>query len=230
MQVWGLADKLTVGSVAISAVLGGTVEVLGGGKFANGAISGAYIMLLNHLAHNRDEGNDRPFGQGDGTQPRQLDIPPVVTDEMLKAWGFEIPFNIDPLSVDAIYVELNASLVFVGGGSVSVGLFLPLVGETAGILYGYISMGFNLGLELGVGIGGGIATYQGPKRLFNMENFLNLDSGNLSGKKLISLSTSISQNDHHGFSLYSRGLNLGPQVGASFSFRKTFWTRIGKIW
>jgi len=55
----GLADKLIVGSVAISAVLGGTVEVLGGGKFANGAISGAYIMLLNHM------GNDRPLGEPD---------------------------------------------------------------------------------------------------------------------------------------------------------------------
>jgi hypothetical protein len=55
MQVWGLADKLTVGSVAISAVLGGTVEVLGGGKFSNGAISGAYIMLLNHMtAHSQN--------------------------------------------------------------------------------------------------------------------------------------------------------------------------------
>jgi hypothetical protein len=59
MQALGLADKLTLGSVAISAVLGGTVEVLGGGKFANGAISGAYIMLLNHMTTGGENDQDQ---------------------------------------------------------------------------------------------------------------------------------------------------------------------------
>lgn len=44
---------------AIAAVIGGTAEAVGGekpacrignaGKFANGAVTGAYVMMLNHL-------------------------------------------------------------------------------------------------------------------------------------------------------------------------------------
>ncbi|MDP3912944.1 MAG: FG-GAP-like repeat-containing protein [Bacteroidota bacterium] len=41
---------LTVGN----AVIGGTVSVIGGGKFANGAVTGAFTMLFNELAHKYD--------------------------------------------------------------------------------------------------------------------------------------------------------------------------------
>jgi hypothetical protein len=37
--------------VASSAVLGGTISEIGGGKFANGAVTGAYSMLFNELMH-----------------------------------------------------------------------------------------------------------------------------------------------------------------------------------
>jgi hypothetical protein len=39
----------TGAQVAMSAVIGGTAEKLGGGKFANGAVTGAYVMMFNHL-------------------------------------------------------------------------------------------------------------------------------------------------------------------------------------
>jgi hypothetical protein len=32
--------------IMISAAIGGTAEALGGGKFANGAVTGAYVMIL----------------------------------------------------------------------------------------------------------------------------------------------------------------------------------------
>jgi hypothetical protein len=35
--------------VTMSPVIGGTAEKLGGGKFANGAVTGAYVMMFNHL-------------------------------------------------------------------------------------------------------------------------------------------------------------------------------------
>jgi hypothetical protein len=35
-----------------NAVIGGTVSVIGGSKFANGAVTGAFTMLFNELAHN----------------------------------------------------------------------------------------------------------------------------------------------------------------------------------
>ena len=45
-----------------NAVLGGTVSVIGGGKFANGAVTGAYTMLFNHLVHKKAAWD----GNGDG--------------------------------------------------------------------------------------------------------------------------------------------------------------------
>ena len=42
------------GQVIISGAIGGTAEALGGGKFANGAVTGAYVMMFNHL-HNEME-------------------------------------------------------------------------------------------------------------------------------------------------------------------------------
>jgi len=41
----------------MQAHVGGTAEALGGGKFANGAVTGAYVMMLNHLIH--DGGNPK---------------------------------------------------------------------------------------------------------------------------------------------------------------------------
>ena len=98
----------------MSAVIGGTAEALGGGKparlcrnnalanariirrggVANGAVTGAYVMMLNHLAHQGDGGDEnkkknasRPdddkrltFGEVDGWwkwgegQPLYVDI------------------------------------------------------------------------------------------------------------------------------------------------------------
>ena len=38
-----------VGQLVTAAVVGGTASELGGGKFANGAVTGAYTMLFNHM-------------------------------------------------------------------------------------------------------------------------------------------------------------------------------------
>ena len=43
--------------MASSAILGGTISEIGGGKFANGAITGAYSMLFNELSHPDDDKN-----------------------------------------------------------------------------------------------------------------------------------------------------------------------------
>ena len=42
-------DMTVIEKIAISAAIGGTAEALGGGKFANGAVTGAYVMAFNHL-------------------------------------------------------------------------------------------------------------------------------------------------------------------------------------
>ncbi len=43
-------------NTAMSATLGGTAEVIGGGKFSNGAVTGAFVYLLNH-AQNKPKRN-----------------------------------------------------------------------------------------------------------------------------------------------------------------------------
>ena len=45
--------KSNEGQAVASAVVGGTASVLGGGKFENGAMSGAFVYLFNHAAKSR---------------------------------------------------------------------------------------------------------------------------------------------------------------------------------
>ena len=48
----GYANHMTdVGTIATSAVLGGVVSEIGGGKFANGAMTSAFQMMYNHMLH-----------------------------------------------------------------------------------------------------------------------------------------------------------------------------------
>ena len=54
-----LSGNINVGSslgaqVALGAVVGGTVEEIGGGKFANGAVTGSFTVLFNALMHQID--------------------------------------------------------------------------------------------------------------------------------------------------------------------------------
>ena len=37
--------------IAVQAIVGGTAAELGGGKFANGAVTAAFVMMYNHMAH-----------------------------------------------------------------------------------------------------------------------------------------------------------------------------------
>ena len=50
-------NNMSIGvKVAMSAAIGGTAEALGGGKFANGAVTGAYVMMFNHAMHQAQVG------------------------------------------------------------------------------------------------------------------------------------------------------------------------------
>lgn len=54
-------------SIIVGATLGGTAEALGGGKFANGAITGAFVVLFNHLGHPQQDNNETNQNQ-DGNE------------------------------------------------------------------------------------------------------------------------------------------------------------------
>ena len=53
--------KFKAGKVLASSVVGGTASVLGGGKFANGAITGAYVMLSNEMSHQKQNKSNSEF-------------------------------------------------------------------------------------------------------------------------------------------------------------------------
>jgi len=55
--------KFKAGKVLASSVVGGTASVLGGGKFANGAITGAYVMLFNFMQHPDEPQKKGRFGE-----------------------------------------------------------------------------------------------------------------------------------------------------------------------
>ena len=52
--IYGIQGLGDAGKIAASAVLGGTVAEIGGGKFANGAITAAYSMMFNDLMHKKE--------------------------------------------------------------------------------------------------------------------------------------------------------------------------------
>ena len=56
---WKGGDMIGLQKIAISAAIGGTAEALGGGKFANGAVTGAYVYLLNHMSHTNTKGEGK---------------------------------------------------------------------------------------------------------------------------------------------------------------------------
>ena len=63
----GLGD---IGKIAASAVLGGTVAEIGGGKFANGAITAAYSMMFNDMMHpdNKDKKTTKKSSNKDSSK------------------------------------------------------------------------------------------------------------------------------------------------------------------
>lgn len=76
------------GKIASSAVLGGTVSEIGGGKFANGAITGAFSMMFNDLMHSYK----------------------VTRRFRFKAIS-QVPFDRDPATSANICIDLKVTIV-----------------------------------------------------------------------------------------------------------------------
>ena len=55
-----------IGEISANAILSGTVDELGGGKFANGAITGAFAIMFNDMMHKAN-------GDGNGKEPIKLE-------------------------------------------------------------------------------------------------------------------------------------------------------------
>ena len=60
------------GELTVSSIVGGTIEEMGGGKFANGALTSAFSMLFNDMMHrDQDESYDDDFYTNDSQSNAQ---------------------------------------------------------------------------------------------------------------------------------------------------------------
>ncbi len=69
MMTSGIENKGAL--VVSSAIVGGTSSMIGGRKFSNGAVTGAFTMWFNHL--NGGEGHPDSKGGGD-KEPPMVDL------------------------------------------------------------------------------------------------------------------------------------------------------------
>lgn len=94
--------------VAVSTAIGGTAEVLGGGKFTNGAVTGAYVMMFNHLAQHG--GGNEPPGKGANSSGSRPDEDGLLThgeaDGWYK-WGKGDPLYVDLDKLDFSTVNMS---------------------------------------------------------------------------------------------------------------------------
>lgn len=120
-----------VAGTVVSAVIGGTAAELGGGKFANGAVTGAFGYLFNQLAHP----SNRQFSEG-GTRSGLSFLEGVWDSAMARLF---------PPPPDAIQLEFSAYVV---SGNLILSRDLDVFGSW-GVTKGY-PLSFDLGGSLTV--------------------------------------------------------------------------------
>ncbi len=90
-----------VGEVAANSILSGTVDEIGGGKFANGAITGAFSVLFNDIMHSKKQKQSWAI-----KQIRKI----ILSDGMLtldESWLWYKIGDGKPLTVDAAKLDLD---------------------------------------------------------------------------------------------------------------------------
>jgi hypothetical protein len=88
------AENMSIGAQVAMSVIGGTAEKLGSGKFANGAVTGAYVMMFNHCGDH---------GSGKRKIPQYDELPPVNNT---KNWEYASVDGVDYLFFDNQWIEL----------------------------------------------------------------------------------------------------------------------------
>ncbi len=97
----------------IAAGVGGTAEALGGGKFANGAITGAFVGLFNHAMH-QDRSN-----RITAEMRREIYYESYIEfREYMKSMGLELP-DISESSVENFFNDLSEKTFLLPNESVA---------------------------------------------------------------------------------------------------------------
>jgi hypothetical protein len=160
-----------MGNVALkvtsSAVLGGTIDEIGGGKFANGAITGAYGMLFNDLRHDDDDPRKSATNGGGDDFKNYVEKANGITGNPLASFGLQ--YGDDILRVAKITDKfkiipgLNVFANTIGGLDYGITMADPNVRADQKMLK-TATTGVPLGLSTtsmiltGIGVGGSFAT------------------------------------------------------------------------
>jgi hypothetical protein len=126
------------GKVLASSIVGGTASVLGGGKFANGAITGAYVMLFNHMRHPDD-------GEEDGGKK-----PETAKNDTNSGDKFDngIPDALGPVLIIAGQEIIPKSFAALGSGKytpIASKLFRNIPGKLSFRVFGTRGLGVAIG-------------------------------------------------------------------------------------
>ena len=129
-----------VGEITANAVLSGTVSELGGGKFANGAVTGAFTVMFNDLMHPKNLTEYRQMRKKEIEKDGKLSF-----QESLEWWSIG---NGETLEVDVNSLNLD----FIDVTNIKIGSVWPVSVEPGGIhqwgVYGTITVGYLGNKEL----------------------------------------------------------------------------------
>jgi len=114
--------------ITSNAIVGGTVSVIGGGKFANGAITGAYTVMLNDMMHEL------------GDDPSKKKNSNSLTKEKLLSLGYKY---LSPEDAKTFLGGTPKSLDFAVGGAGIYDFVKSLVAKTSPLI-GFISTCYQL--------------------------------------------------------------------------------------
>ena len=128
-----IIDNAPLGHYAVvGAAAGGTAEALGGGKFANGAVTGAFVGMFNHGWH---------------AQKKQKSFKSKVLAVYLNSVEM-IGGQVNPFK-DAVAISVDGGWSLVGAEGDS-GYFFVLTGEDAGNFYSFSEITGGGGTDLGL--------------------------------------------------------------------------------
>jgi hypothetical protein len=188
------AKNMSIGAqVAMPAVKGGTAEKLGGGKFANGAVTGAYVMMFNHLGEevkiNRKE--------------KQLKALAMVLHTTEKFGGMvDNPFY----GAEAIFIDYGGSYI---GQEIGGGYYFLLAGEDAGTIIPFKESGTGVATDFGAGGGIGRVDLMDKSVPFQKEMLFGERTKIWAGV-VIGVDASISKQE--GVRLISTSISIGRHI------------------
>jgi hypothetical protein len=194
--------------VALAAVIGGTAEALGGGKFANGAVTGAYVMMLNHLGGEVHASN------------REIRMKALAINLRYNpyALGNGNPF----LGAEAIYFDAGG--VFVGA-EYDKGYFFVLAGDDYGQLIPYTEDGGGGSPEVSIGVELGRVDLADKSIRFQTEMLFGERNRFWGGAAIVG--GAVSHSTYRGVNLISTSVNIGLSVNPFGAF-SAGWNK-GKI-